>query len=535
MAKSYRAVDRDQEFLLPPDMREWLPEDHVVWFLIEAIEQMDTTVFHHASRRGGVGRRGYDPDMLLTLFVYAMAQGVSSSRKIEKLCATDVAFRVICAQDVPDHTVLARFRQRHEEALTSVLGESLVLAARLGMVSLGVVALDGTKIEADASLQATRTEASLRRVAADYVETVERADAVDDALFGEDSTGEGLPPSMRDRSGRGDRIKAALEAIEQKKQQETAADEGRVERARKYEETVQSGGRVQGGVPAAVDRAATAKARWQQAWDKAVVKHAAYREAVEAGEKPHGRPVAHPDDNAIVTAARERYEKARARQQADDASATKVKSGSWSGRPKANTTDPESRVMPTRRGWVQGFNCQTVTSADVLILAARVTQEPVDSGQYVPSVTEAEETLTAIAERAGREDVGIGTVVADAGYDSQNNLIAAGPDRLIANARGARVAARAVRDPAFGEPDPEASVRAQMDHRLRTPEGSDLYRQRSHLVETPNAWIKDRRGLRRFSRRGVSASQAELSLAAGVTNLLRIFTRGFRMTDLQPV
>jgi Transposase and inactivated derivatives len=137
MARTYRPVDREQEFLLPPVMTDWLPEEHLVWFVIEAVKRLDTAAFHRRAKLGGVGRRGYDPDMLLTLFIYAMAHGEPSSRRIERLCHTDVAFRIICAQDVPDHTVLARFRKNHQAALTDLLGESLVLAAELGMVSLG--------------------------------------------------------------------------------------------------------------------------------------------------------------------------------------------------------------------------------------------------------------------------------------------------------------------------------------------------------------------------------------------------------------
>ena len=140
MAKGYRPVDREQEFLLPPSMLDWLPDDHLVWLLIAAVERMDTARFHPSVKLGGVGRQGYDPNMLLTLFIYAMAHGVRSSRRIEQLCQTDVAFRIICAGDAPDHTVLARFRQRHQDGLVDLLTQTLLLAAELGMVSLGVVA-----------------------------------------------------------------------------------------------------------------------------------------------------------------------------------------------------------------------------------------------------------------------------------------------------------------------------------------------------------------------------------------------------------
>ena len=158
-----------------------------------------------------MGRRGYDPDMVLTLFVYAMAHGVSSSRQMERLCHTDVAFRVICAQDVPDHTVLARFGQSHQQALSDLLVESLALAAELGMVCLGTVAVDGTKIAGNASRDANHREAHLRKLAEGYLDTLAETDRVEDEVFGEDNRGDELPPEVRDRSGRRERIDQALE------------------------------------------------------------------------------------------------------------------------------------------------------------------------------------------------------------------------------------------------------------------------------------------------------------------------------------
>ena len=116
MARSYRPVQRDQAFLLPPDMREWLPEDHLVWLVLEIVEQLDRSALHARHPNAGAGRAAYDPDMLLALLIYAYCQGVRSSRQIEQRCVTDVAFRVLCAQDAPDHTTIARFRVEHQEA-----------------------------------------------------------------------------------------------------------------------------------------------------------------------------------------------------------------------------------------------------------------------------------------------------------------------------------------------------------------------------------------------------------------------------------
>ena len=154
VAKGYRAVDRDQRFLLPPDMREWLPGDHPVWLVIAAVEQMDTRAVHAHRQTGGVGRAGYDPDMLLSLLVWGWGQGVRSSRRIERACQQDVAFRVICAGDVPDHATISRFRAQTAEAMESIFAQVLMLCGRLGLGRLGVVALDGVKIGCDASLLA---------------------------------------------------------------------------------------------------------------------------------------------------------------------------------------------------------------------------------------------------------------------------------------------------------------------------------------------------------------------------------------------
>ena len=133
MAKGYLRVDRDQPFLLPPDMREWLPAGHAVWLVIEAVRRLDTSAFHARRRTGGAGAAGYDPDMMLTLLVWAYASGVTSSRRIERLCQQDVAFRVICAGRVPDHVTVARFRQQFADTAAGLFAQVLLLCARLGM------------------------------------------------------------------------------------------------------------------------------------------------------------------------------------------------------------------------------------------------------------------------------------------------------------------------------------------------------------------------------------------------------------------
>lgn len=181
MARSYRPVIRDQEFLLPPNMADWLPEDHLVWFVLDVVDQLDTTVFHAGRRTGGVGRQGYDPDMLLALLVYAYAVGERSSRRIERLCVDHVAFRVLCGQDGPDHSTIARFRAEHEEGFADLFAQVLQLCAAAGMVKVGVVSIDGTKIAANASKGANRSRDAVReearRIAAGIVADAEAGGA----------------------------------------------------------------------------------------------------------------------------------------------------------------------------------------------------------------------------------------------------------------------------------------------------------------------------------------------------------------------
>src|SRR5262249_19251636 len=144
MANAFRPVLRDQVFLLPPDVRDWLPSDHLVWFLLDIVEVLDVGEFERIRRRGGAGAPRYDPRMLLGLLVYAYCHQVRSSRQIERLCRTDIAFRVLCAQDVPDHATIARFRAEAENAFIGLFAQVLMIAGRAGLGHFGTVAIDGT-------------------------------------------------------------------------------------------------------------------------------------------------------------------------------------------------------------------------------------------------------------------------------------------------------------------------------------------------------------------------------------------------------
>jgi transposase len=184
MAYNFLACDRDQAFLLPPDLRDWLPADHLAWFVRDVIDQLDLQPFLKAYRADGHGRAAYQPRMLLAVLLYAYCTGIRSSRQIERRCHEDIAFRVLGGNSTPDHVTIARFRVRHEQALAGLLVASLRLCAAAGMVRLGLVALDGTKIEANAADRANRTHAKLQAQVAEMLQQAAEADRAEDQQHG---------------------------------------------------------------------------------------------------------------------------------------------------------------------------------------------------------------------------------------------------------------------------------------------------------------------------------------------------------------
>ncbi|MCW3049821.1 MAG: family transposase, partial [Solirubrobacterales bacterium] len=151
MGQRFVVCDRDQSFLMPPDVREWLSDGHLAWFVIDAVGEMDLGSFYGAYRQDGRSRPAYDPAMMVALLLYAYARGTRSSRAIERACEEDVAFRVLAAQQRPDHATIARFVERHQDAIAGLFGEVLSLCAKSGLVNVGVIAVDGTKLAGNAS------------------------------------------------------------------------------------------------------------------------------------------------------------------------------------------------------------------------------------------------------------------------------------------------------------------------------------------------------------------------------------------------
>jgi transposase len=198
VGQNFLSCDREQELLLPPSLREWLPQDHLAWFVLDGVEAIDLSVFYGDYRQDGHGRAAHDPGMMVALLLYSYAIGERTSRRIERRCYEDIAFRVICANRAPDHATIARCRVRHERVLADIFTQVLVLCHRAGVVSVGLVAIDGSLISGDASPQATKTYASIRKEVEAILDEAAQADAADDARFG-DARGDDCRPSWPTR------------------------------------------------------------------------------------------------------------------------------------------------------------------------------------------------------------------------------------------------------------------------------------------------------------------------------------------------
>src|SRR4051812_36853437 len=197
MAQNFLSCDRDQVLLLPPDLSEWLPAGHFARFVIETVDQLDLSEIYAYYRQDGHGRPAHDPAMMVALVLYSYAVGVRSSRAIERRCVEDVACRFVAANRAPDHVTINRFRSRFADALSGLFGEVLAVCAQAGMVRVGVVAIDSTKLAADASLGANRTYEGLRAEAARILDEAAAIDAAEDELYGE-ARGDELPEELAD-------------------------------------------------------------------------------------------------------------------------------------------------------------------------------------------------------------------------------------------------------------------------------------------------------------------------------------------------
>jgi transposase len=504
-SRVYVCPQRDQLFLMAVSMRDWLDEGHLAWFVIDVVDELDTSALHR--RPGGApGRPPYDPQMMCALLLYAYCCSMRSSRRIEAACCTDAAFRVICGGLVPDHATIARFVVDQQQALEGLFVSGLRLCAAAGLCDLSVVALDGTKMAADAALDQNRDGAWMRREVAKLLAATaadDHARPVGQPFGGLDTIAAGELRSPRGRLGR---LRAALAVIEAEQAAQDAATHQKATAAR---DAARDGHKLRGPKPkdpaAALARAQTDH---QAALTRAEAKQAR-RAAKQAAAQAAGRKLggfAPGPDRAL---ARAEAALAAAEQTANTAPPTAR---------HANVTDPDSRIMKTPDGWVQGYNAQAIANPHQIVLACHVSQNCGDVLLYQPMMTLLATTLTAAGITATPA-----LALADAGYWSHDNATAPGPDRLIATLKDHKQR-RAARDlgQTTGPPPEHATPADAMEHRLRTPQAAAAYAQRSHTIEPVFADHKHNRGMRGFRRRGLNAANSEWAFMQLTANMLKL-------------
>jgi transposase len=357
VSQNFLGCDREQAFLLPPSLDEWLPEDHFARFVISAVDAMDLSAFYAGYRADGHGRPAHDPAMMVALLVYAYARGQRSSRVIERGCFEDIAFRVISANRQPDHTTIARFRQRHERALAALFGQVLGFCAQAGLADVAVVAVDGTRVHANASERAMR---DYQQLAEEALQEAAEVDAAEDERFG-DRRGDELPAELATAQGRKKWLEAARRRLDAQREQEARP--------------------IPQPRPA---RVREAKRRLEEELATEVRANDAYEAYRAQGRMKDGRRFGSPPKPYTPP----------------DQPTGRI-----------NVTDPDSRTLKTPRGFVQGYNAQAVCNEQQIVVAAEVSVSSADFGQMGPMIEKARVELVA----AGVTDT-LEVVLADAGY-----------------------------------------------------------------------------------------------------------------------
>ena len=243
--------NRNQMYLMPPSLKEWLPESHLAWFVMDAVEQMDLSGFYEKYRADGWGHGAYEPAMMLSLLLYAYSMGERASRQIERLCETDIAFRVVTTNQKPDHTTISRFRQENEKKLEELFVSVLKLCAEAGLVKVGLVALDGTKVKANAALSANRTDEHIKKEVKKILTEAAAQDKEEDQRYGKDQRGDELPDELKDRRARLVRLKECQKRLERESKEKAAEQQEKIDK-REVAEAI-SGCKKRGRKPLAPD------------------------------------------------------------------------------------------------------------------------------------------------------------------------------------------------------------------------------------------------------------------------------------------
>jgi transposase len=503
MALNFVGCDRGQLLLMPPSLTDWLPENHLVWTVLGAVDAMDLSRFEEAYRLGAAGRPAYDPAVMVALLMYAYARGNRSSRGIERACWEDVAYKVITGMRTPDHSTIAEFRRRHEIEIAALFDDVLGLCREAGLVSVGVIMIDGTKIKANASMDRNR---SYREVVTQILREAEEIDRREDELYGE-KRGDELPEQLRTPEGRRAALEEAKRRIEERKGRAISEEQTSAE-VKVDPESVLGRDKRRGG---------------RREWPRVA------RRELEKQREREARPIPRDredrlfqalgrleENHRVDLAANDAYEHWRATERDTLGRVLKGNSKPFVApelpEGTINLSDPDSRVMRTQGTPPrQAYNAQTAVNDKQIILAAEITVDAPDFGHLEPML----DTTLSHLQRHGVSERPE-AVVADAGY-WHNRQIQQVTDRgievLIPPDGNMREGKR---------PGWEHGFYEAMRRKLSTDRGRQLYAQRKISVEPVYGQIKHNRRIDRFMRRGRAAAQSEWRLVTATHNLLKL-------------
>jgi transposase len=434
MPKGYKPYLPDQDLLLPPNLREWVVEEHLVYFVSDVVDQLDLSAMHAVYGEEKRGQPPYDPRMMTKLLAYGYCTGVFSSRRIQKRLQEDIPFKVMAAGNEPDFRTISDFRKTHVGTLQGLFEQVLEIALEAGAVILGRVALDGTKVKANASKHKAMSygrmkekQQQLRDEVKQLLEQAEAADEEEDRRHGS-QRGDELPEELRRRETRLEKLKVARKVVEQRAR-EKAASEGKT--------------------------------------------------------------------------------------------AEEVKQAKPTDKDQYNFTDPESRIMKSADGFVQGYNAQAAVEPTMgLIVGQLVTEAANDKEQLKPMVE-------AIEQQSGQRPQAI---LADSGYCSEENLkyleSADQPERRI---EGFIATGKQKHDehrrPCKRGPLPKGVTKVdEMKRKLQTKIGKAIYAARKCVVEPVFGHTKQARGFRQFLLRGKEKVKGEWALVCLTHNILKLHT-----------
>ena len=439
MSKDFRPWKIDEVQLLPPSVQDYVPEDHLSRLIVALIrEELDLSAIA-GSYGSALGQPPFDPRLMTALLLHGYASGIYSSRRIAKAAVERADFMMIVAGDAPDFRTISEFRRRHLQALASLFVQVLKLAEKAGLVKLGHVALDGTKIKANASKHKAMSYARMKQREAElavevdrWLKAAEAADAEEDKLYGS-KRGDEMPDWVADKQKRLAKIREAKAELEAEAKAAAAAEARR--RAEGEQKRLAEGRKKNGRTPAP--------------------------------------PRAEPDSKA-----------------------------------QRNFTDPESRILKTKDGYIQGYNAQAAVDAEAQIIVAHsLTESMSDQNQLVPLIDGIKDVLGRKPKEAS----------ADAGYCSEANLVA-----LAEREVGAYLATGRAKHPAQGKRKITGPLTKAMRDRLKRAGRRSRYRFRKQIVEPVFGQIKQARGFRQFLLRGIEKVKAEWALICTAHNLTKL-------------